>query len=514
MKKYKLLSTILLIALMVSVFIMPTMAISEPSPEANAVMLLDINTGNTLYSKNDDAQAYPASLTKIMTVLLAVEAIERGDVGYDEPVTASDHYKYDIIEDGSTAGIKPGETMPLGDLLYCAIIKSANEACNIIAEHISGSTADFISLMNTRAKELGCTGTSFTNTHGLPASNHYTTARDMATIALAASSHPLFMEICNTKEITIAATNKSDARKFTNSNGLISNNPDAYQGYYYEYAAGIKAGHTDAAGFCLVSTAKKNGVNLLCVVMGGKATAKAGGMSYGNFTDTIMLYDWAFENYSYRDIIKTTDLVEDVKVAMGSDADYVSVHPQTAVRALIPTDDDLQSFIQHITIYSRESGEEVTAPIEAGEVLGTISIERDGVIYGSSPLVAATSISLSYSRFIAGRIGETLKKPLVIIAIMVVLLLVAAYVVLVVRYRKSRQEYLSRQRAAGGQNIQAPQRLPKEKVKQTVTVTAAKSETAYSDVVDTEYEPLVEKKEISAKTSTERDYFEEFYGKK
>lgn len=512
MKKFKLLSTILFIAVLSSMFTLPTLAVEEPTPEANAVMLVDIATGNMLYEKNADTQVYPASLTKIMTVMLALEAVERGEVSLNDSVTASANITYDLIDDGSTAGIVEGETMPFKDLLYCAMVKSANEACNIIAEHVSGNIPSFIALMNSRAAELGCTGTNFSNTHGLPSSSHYTTARDFSIISMAAVTNTMFMDYCNKPSVTIGATNKSEARELVNTNGLINNDAVPYGGYYYEYAAGVKTGHTDAAGYCLVSTAKKNGMNLLCVVMGGKATQSGENTSYGSFTDTINLYNWAFENYSYRDILKITDLVKDVPVKMGSEADFVSVHPQSAVRALLPNDEDLQNFIQDITIYSEESGEELVAPIDAGEVLGEIRIERDGVVYGTSPLVASTSIGLSYSQFISARIGETLKKPLVIIFILVVLALVAGYIFLVVRYRRSRKQYLLEQQGRQDNRKSGVER----RTARPAAAHAAVSPQAVSQPAkyfDTPSEETNDKTIVSEEQA-ERDYFEEFFGKK
>lgn len=509
MKKIKFLSTILFIALCVSIFTVPALALEDPAPEANAVMLVDAATGNTIYSKNEDAQVYPASLTKVMTVLLAIEAVERGERSLSDAVTASSNCTFDLIEDGSTANIVPGETMPLEDLLYCAMVKSANEACNIIAEFISGSTSAFVERMNARAAELGCTGTNFANTHGLPSSNHYTTASDMAKIAFAAISHAKFMEICNTPEIIIEATNVSEARHLVNTNGLIAENAEPYSGYYYEYAAGVKTGHTDSAGYCLISTAKNNGMNFLCVVMGGKATSSAEGVNYGNFTDTIKLYNWAFENYSYRDILKMTDLVKDVPVTMGSEADYVSVHPQESVRALLPNDDNLQSFVQRITIYSEESGEELVAPVRAGEVLGEIRIERDGVVYGSSPLIASTSIELSYSQFISSRVKEAISKPVVLICFVVVVFLLVIYIFLVIRYRLSRRKYLKEQKMRRAAAARAARR------EQPVRSAPSRVPAGYrARRQETPPPPPPETPAPSPEEQAERDYFEEFFGNK
>lgn len=145
---------------------------------------------------------------------------------------------------GSTSNIQAGEEMTLRDLMYCAMLGSANEACNIIAVHISGSLDAFVSLMNERAAELGCTGTHFNNTHGLPDSDHYTTARDFTMITCEAMAHDLFVEISGTVSYTVPATNMSGERRLSNTNGLINPESSTYPGYYYEYARAGKTGHT------------------------------------------------------------------------------------------------------------------------------------------------------------------------------------------------------------------------------------------------------------------------------
>lgn len=518
MKKIKILPVILLVSIFLSVFSpVSADAVEQPSPGANAVVLMDTVTGNVLFSTNADTKVFPASTTKIMTVLLAVEAVERGDVALSDYVTASDNIAFDMIEDGSSVGIVAGETMTLENLMYCAMVSSANEACNAIAEYISGSIPSFVAKMNERATQLGCTGTNFTNTHGLPDENHYTTAQDFSIISLEAISHPLFMQISNTASITIPATNKSEERRLSNTNGLINKDSVNYPGYYYDAAAGIKTGHTEAAGYCLVSTATKNGMTLLCVVMGGKATEKAGGFEYGSFTDSIMLYNWAFENYSYRDILKITALVEDIPVKMGSDANFVTVHPQTAVKALLPNDEDIDSYEQKITIYSQQEGKELMAPVDAGEVLGEITIERDGVVYGSSLLVANSSVDLSYGKYIKSQIAVTLKKPVVIIAIVVVLALLALYVYQVVKYNTAKRKHkqdVARRRNASAQIADEREVAPKAVSSRRSAPAMKYYDDGDLDKPDLNYGSSVSTASRQEETQAERDYFEEFFGKK
>lgn len=512
MKKFKFFALILLISIFVSVVaVPPAAAVSDPSTASKAVMIMDAATGNVIYSKNEGEKAYPASITKIMTVLLAVEAVERGEVSLTDQVTASGNFKFDLIEDGSTGGLVVGETMSLENLMYCAMVQSANDACNVIAEYISGSVSSFVVLMNQRATELGCTGTNFANTHGLPNTNHYTTAADFGHIALEAYKHPTFMNICNTPKVTIPATNKSDVRNYGNTNGLINPDSQMYKGYIYEGAAGMKTGHTSDAGYCLVSTATKGNVSFICVVMGGVASGPEDNKQYSSFTDTIALYNWAFENFSYRDIVKTIDLIEDVPVAMGSNGDYVTVHPQNPVIALLANDDNMESFEQKIVIFSKESGEELIAPIEAGQVLGEISIIKDGVNYGTTPLVASTSIDLSYSGYIKSRIGQTLRKPLVIIILVILLALLGAYIYLVVRYRASKKQYVKQQ------SMRRRQQQKTVVERQPVKTAGIQSKTppiTYFEAPSEEELPSEEKPQDSLENQAERDYFEEFFSKK
>ncbi len=510
MKKLKIFSYILVFAVLSGVLMPSTAnALTNPTPSSKAAILIDAATGNTLYAKSENDKVYPASTTKVMTVLLAVEAIEAGKVSLSDSVTAGKDINIGLSEDGSTAGIVPGETMTLESLLYCTMLSSANEACNIIADYIGGDVQTFVGMMNSRAKELGCTGTNYTNTHGLPDNNHYTTAKDMAIIARTAYAHPLFMEICNTAKKTIPATNVASERSLGNTNGLINSESELYPGYVYEYAKGMKTGHTSEAGYCLVSSATKDDVSLICVIMGGAAIEKVTTTDFTNFTDSIAMYNWGFENFSYRDILETTDKVKDIPVKMGKDADFVTVRPETAVKALMANDEDNSSFEQNVTIFSEQNGEDLVAPIEAGTELGEISILRDGVIYGTSKLVACSSVDLSYSQFIGGKILNSLKNPLVIIFILIVLGLLGTYIYLVVRYRRAKKQHMKelemrrRARQSALAERQSAGNMPRSRTR-SVSDRSFESESGGSgeDVA-----------ELEAESKAERDYFDEFFGR-
>jgi len=448
MKKFRFLSIVLLFALALTAFAPSAAALDDPSVDAYSAVLLSIDgdTATTLYTKNEQDLVYPASLTKIMTVLLAVEAIEAGTVGLNDPVTAMPGFNFDQIEGGTTIWMGLGEVMPLEDLLYAAMVASANEVCNVIAQYIGGSVEGFVEMMNQRALELGCTNTHFTNTHGLPNPDHYTTAWDFALIAREAVSHDLFMEVCNTVEITLPATNLAAERKLSNTNSLINPDNPLYPGdYLYEGAAGVKTGHTNDAGYCLVSTAERDGVRLLSVIMNAQAyQMDNGNWYYGHFADSATLYDWAFENYSYQEIVKSTEIVAEVPVTMGADTDSVSARPSTSITALLPNDVDLSTFSRSIVINSQQTGEELVAPVAAGQILGEITVSRDGVVYGSTSLVASTGVELSRAQYMKGQLLETLRLPAVIITFWILVVLIGLYLLLVVRYRAKRRAYMRR----------------------------------------------------------------------
>ena len=195
------------------------------------------------------------------------------------------------------AEISPGEEMDFGDYLYCAMVKSANEACNVIATAVAGNIQNFINRMNTRAAELGAKNTYFSDTNGLSDTGHYTTAYDLFLISREAMSHPLFVEISDTLSYEIAPTNiHKQTRVLKNSNALLTRDGVYGDKYVYPGASGVKTGYTSAAGYCLVSTAEKNDMHLLAVVLGCDGLLNTGVESYGNFSGTINLYDWGFRN--------------------------------------------------------------------------------------------------------------------------------------------------------------------------------------------------------------------------
>lgn len=444
MKKNKIIPFLISICLLFSLFAPSAAALDEPQlHSAKAVVLADLDSGRLLYEMNKDERRSPASLTKIMTVLLAVEALEREEVSLDEMVTAQADCLAGLNTDSSTSGIQPGEVISYKDLLYCAMVHSANEACNILAHRVSGSVPDFVALMNRRAAELGCTNTHFADPNGLSNENHYTTAYELYLITREALTHPLFAEICNTRGYDMAATNLSKARSFANSNALITADSEYGSSYVYPAAAGVKTGFTQLAGYCLISTAEKDGVRLLAVVMGCDGWLNAGIEEYENFTDTIRLYNWAFDGFGYRQAVSSLSTVTRVPVEHADESGaYASLRPQNDVTLLLPKDLELSSIVLEPKIDEKK----LVAPIEAGTVLGEAEILIDGESFGKVNLVNAMQVELSKKEFMTQRVHQTFSSPWIIAVIVVLAVFAILYLTMVLRYRAQRRKYLRRKR--------------------------------------------------------------------
>lgn len=421
-------------------------AISNPNPDiqANAVLLANADTGAVLYSINPDGRIYPASTTKIMTALLAIEAVESGKIGIDDMVTASYTSPDGLALDGSTQNIVPGETMSLRNLLYCNLVASANESSNIIGEYVAGgSIKDFLARMNQKAKELGCTGTHYANAHGLHDPNHYTTASDLLKIIKEAEKHQLFVDMCNTITIDIPATNKSPSRHLTTTNYLISPYKSTY---YYQYAKGIKTGTTDEGGYCLTSSASKNGVNLIAVVMGASEKIQDDGTHINTaFTESKRLYEWAFSSFKKHELAGTSELIKEIPIKLGKSVNSIIVKPQTSITAILPADAQQSDFTRNILIYSERDKKPLTAPITAGQIVGEITVSYKGNVVGTSKLISSTSVEQSNFQYV---IYKIVSNPLLLI-LSILLALVLIVLILFVFTNRKRLRNRSRYRGSG-----------------------------------------------------------------
>lgn len=291
-KAYKLISMVMVIILMC---MMPsgyiyaedansdtgyTWPIKETEPYGKAAILMEKDTGAIIYSKNIDEKLYPASITKIMTALLAIEKLNLND-----EIVFTNQMLAGLPSDAAIQGVSVGERMTVRDCLYSLMLRSNNDMAVALAYAVSGSEKAFAELMTQRAKELGAENTNYVNASGLHNPNHYTTARDMALITKAATSNPTFQEIWSTAQYKLPATNMSGEMNISHRhNMLVSGRAD-----YYQYATGGKTGYTDEAGRTLVTCAEKDGLNLICVIMYSTNDYITG--------DTKELFNYGFNNF-------------------------------------------------------------------------------------------------------------------------------------------------------------------------------------------------------------------------
>lgn len=251
---------------------------------SEAAILVDSNN-KIIYEKNSNKKMYPASTTKILTAIIALEKCE-----LDETIIASYDAIHSLPNGYSNASILEGEELTLEQLVTVFLVHSANEAGFILAEHISGSTQEFANLMNQKTIEIGCTNSHFTNPSGIHDENHYSTAEDLAKIAIYCMKNSTFRKIVSMKSCSIPATNKSEARFYKNTNELLNAGE-----YYYPTCIGIKTGYTSPAKDCLISCSRKNGTELYSVVLCGDKTPSG---QNARFIDSINLYKYAYNSYS------------------------------------------------------------------------------------------------------------------------------------------------------------------------------------------------------------------------
>jgi D-alanyl-D-alanine carboxypeptidase (penicillin-binding protein 5/6) len=443
----------------------PAAAVDDIFLTARHALLIDVMNHDVLYAKAAGERAFPASLTKIMTSLLIFEYVENGG-SLDEIVTATPSALAGVSPHGSRINppLRVGEEMPLRDLLYAIIIPSANDACDVVAEHISGSVEAFVELMNRRAAEMGLEGTRFMNTHGMHHPNHYTTAWDVYRMVRAAMEYPLYLEICHTESRTIAATNLTPERVLHTTNHLITRRRFAQ--YVYAPAVGIKTGLTSAAGYCLVTTAEQGSLRLISIVMGAEGPhINTGAESYPHndsimsFMDTRQLMQWGFANFERRVLLPERDVVGEVPVRMGIGQDSVRLWTAGSIEAVVPRTLDLSSLRR---VIEHEYPDGIDAPVVRGQIMGTLTLRAGlckreetgyagspctvgghcGCIFGVTELIASANIDRSQAAYMGVRIQETVQQPWVRYAVFSaggLIVLYVAYVIILNRFRRGRK---------------------------------------------------------------------------
>lgn len=429
MKKYRLFALVLVVSIMTTLLLpFQSLALEPPEFHGKNAILVDANYDEILYEVGGHDKVYPASITKVMTALLTLEAIESGKLTAQTQITAS-ATAATIPKGSSTANIKAGEVLTVEQLLYCLLLPSANEAAQILAETVGGDIDTFVGMMNDKAKELGCENTHFANPHGFHDPDHYTTPYDITLFMKAAMEYDLFQKIVTSPNYTIPATNLSEQRTVRNTNALTSN--WTYTGYLYTPGTGGKTGSTDEAGKCLVETAKKGDTYLISVVMGEpeKVTLADGTEVVAQFYDTIQLLNWGFENFQRTVISEDSEVVAKVNVTLSTQSDQVMVRPSGSIARTLPKDVKVDEMEKVINLFN----DTVEAPVEKGQLLGTMRLLYQGEEYGALDLIADSSVERSELLYRLDRIQKFfqnwwVKLLLVIVVVAVVALLLRIFV--------------------------------------------------------------------------------------
>ncbi len=398
--KRKIFCVLFCIILVVGFAVVPAAAYvpTDFEVDAEGVILANPDTDDVIYAKNADKRLYPASLTKLMTALLLYENVS--DLDAEILTVSKNALKLLQGTDSSVGGLKEGEQVTARQMLYILLLSSANDGSNVIAEHIGGSIEGFVAMMNSRASELGMESTHYMNAHGLHDVEHYTTPNDMYKLTKKFLEVPVLKEVAYTAKYEMPATNKSAKRTYTTTNFLMLNNgqkctAEKYKNepYYYKYASGIKTGYTDPAGRCLISTASKNGMTYLCILMNSPVydsenSKKKIRLEFG---DSKALYEWAFNEFEYKTVLQSGEIIGEAPVELAWDIDFVSVVPEKSLSAIVPKVADSSTVTKTVRWYK----ETYDAPIKKGDVLGECDVLYAGEVLGTVKLVASQDIERS-----------------------------------------------------------------------------------------------------------------------
>ena len=407
--------------------------------QASAAFLAEVDSGTILFQQNQDMRHPADGLVRVMTLLLAVSAIENGTASSSEIVEMTESAWQGIAPVSHTLGIEPGEQMSLFDLMHASFLTGAAEASNLIAERIGGSISNFVALMNNRAQELGAVNTQFANASGQHSAIQYTTAADLFIIYREAMSYPLFVEISGSHRFTLRATNVSDARNIIGTNELMDDRTQ----YFHRHSTSGLVSITYEGGYSFAGYAESEGMSLIVVVLGSDAIIHEDlSVTMRNFSEARRLFEWGFDNFGWHTILDVFELVGRAPVTNGAGADFVNLRPQSSIVRVLENDFPIDSFHRTVVIHSTIAGITLYAPIEAGEVLGEITISRAGVEYGTVLLIANTSIELNRLEHIRMQIVDILATGTARTVLAILFVLLTVYAALVIRYNMIRRRRL------------------------------------------------------------------------
>ena len=442
MKKYLRVPAFVLAVLLLALSAVPVSAegyTNDMEPHCRALYLLNLDTDTVVYTYNADETMPMASVTKIMTFIVAYENISDPE---NTVINTGENFYYDLMGTGSSmAGLYMNEDLTALQLYNMMLIPSGNDAAYVLAEYVGGTIEGFVEMMNQKAYDLGCRNTYFADESGLSDEN-YSTARELALITKYAMTLPYFSEITDSTYYTLPATNRSAVRTVYTTNAMLNQNMSD-GAYYYAYTRGIKTGTTDAAGYCVVTSAVKGGYSYLCVSLGSPTLDSAGNdiNTRGDMLDARALYEWAFDSFELKTVLSSGEIIADVDLEYAWGKDTLQLTAASGCTALLPCEVEPSSIMMtfHLPDY-------VEAPVAKGDRVGTVTLSYAGMDIRTIDLVAAESVERSDVATVLSKGGDMLSSPWFKLITVVVVVLVVLYVVMLVVYNVKRSRLQEKHR--------------------------------------------------------------------
>ena len=393
---------------------------------SSAYYLQSLDDDTVFFEKNADKKMPAAAFVKMFAAVVAIE--KWGDL--DEKVTVTSKNRSLVKYDYGvrTASYKDGEKISKKELINCLVVYSANDAASIIAYEISGSVEGFTAEMQALAQKIGCTSTQFKNIHGFDENGQYTTARDVAKFMKYAMTYPVFAEAVSADEVTLAKTSLNEERTFKSSNKMKN---AAIADYYHQAVTGGKYTATEKAGECAAVVTNMDGYSYLAVTLGGKLKdIDSDGVKENScFTDIKRMLNWVYENIRYRVVASPDQSVCVVNVKAGKDADKVRLVPEKETSALVPSGVTPASVMFEIVEDSIRK--DITAPVEAGEVLGQAKVYYAGIELLTVNLVAAQTVERSFTGLIMSKVSDLVGSTAFMVLTILMFLAAAGYLFMI-----------------------------------------------------------------------------------
>lgn len=395
-------------------------------------LLINTDSNAVIIDKNADKQVDPSGLTKIMTALVVLQ----NEKDLSRKVTVSGASLESLYGTGCVmSGLQDGEVISVHDLLCCMLIPGGNDAALVLANEYGKGVDGFVAKMNSAAKKLGCTKTTFTDPHGLEDTKQKSTANDLAKIASAALKYSVFQTIVASLTYELPQTNKNEARTLVSTNYMLNY---GFPDYYYDYCRGIKTGASEAEGQSMISYATKNGYTYLAIAIGGpyKDTDEDGDTENQAILDNVRMFEWAFENLSYEIVTKQQQFVTTIPVNYCWEMDNVRLVAKSEVLALVPEGNGSQS----VSFEPIDMPESLDAPFKAGDTVCKAKIMFAGRQIGTVELVVAESANMSMLLYLKSAIKRMTASTVFKILIAVAVIFIGIYVTMYIRANRRRRK--------------------------------------------------------------------------